>query len=290
MAIVLRMEDSLLRRPVAVKMLRVRSEGGDTIGRILDEAQIAAQLDHPSILTVHEIGVDDEGQVRMVMPLVQGGQIDQFVNEHRHEWWTTAAMMQQVAWGLAFAHQKGVVHRDVKPANIVLGEHGDAYLADWGIALLVGAPGEAESRLRLHRGPGIDQQGIEETVSEEIGDGGLNTTVHGQIVGTPAYMAPEAFGSGTGAIVGAHSDVWSLGVILYELLAGRHPYRDQMTRVRLHEMRQFLTALRATPLRRLAPRVPGRLAAVCSRAMQADPAERFPDAGEFARALQAVAR
>jgi len=282
MAEILRMHDALLRRDVAVKKsLHGLAADRHTLARLLDEAQIAAQLDHPAIVGVHEIGVD-EGGIRIVMPWIRGNDLAAVLRQ-RLPWQESARMLLQATWGLAFAHRKGVVHRDVKPANILLGVHGDAYLADWGLAMLLPLPGSPESRIRVQRGLELDD-GVDETVNDESDPTDTFATVSGVIAGTPAYMAPEC-ARGDLDTIRAHSDIWSLGVVLYECLTGRHPYVE-----RFSSSLDILHAHASGPLviasvRQVAPRVPRRIAALCERALERNPLDRFRDAGEFAAAL-----
>src|SRR6185503_9203383 len=204
---ILRAWDEGLSREVAMKVVprepgpgsgdEERADHERRLERFIDEARITAQLDHPGIVPVYEIGLaevstDEMGGVFFTMPLVRGRDLKTvFGLVHRgQEGWTlqrAVDVMHTVCLTVAFAHQKGVVHRDLKPENIMVGPFGEAYVMDWGLALLLG---------RAERGG---------------------------IVGTPAYMAPEQAAGRTNEI-GPRSDVYSLGAILYELFARRMPH------------------------------------------------------------------
>jgi serine/threonine-protein kinase len=286
MAKIHRAADTLLRRNVAVKTVRgnlAADFDDELLARALDEAQIAAQLDHPSILAPHEITLDDEGKLTIVMPIAPGGSLaDHLRSATPAHWRANTALLLSTCRGLAFAHGKGVVHRDVKPGNILLGDHGDAYLTDWGLALLHRLESTSESRIRLTRGGRFDPAGdAEETLSDED-----PVTRHGgRVVGTPLYMSPEQCQFDPTA-VGPPSDVFSAGVVLYEILTGEHPFAWPGTS-RLNFLEQRTTQ-QASPVRSRCPRTPRAVADVCDRALRLHPLDRYGNAGEFAAALEAA--
>jgi serine/threonine protein kinase len=176
--------------PVAVKILPVHLAASDTLRqRFLGEAKMAARLRHPHILPVYDFGEDD-GMPFIVMKLAEGGTLDDFMHEELLPLRAVARVLAQVAAGLDHAHQQGVIHRDIKPENILFDGRGTAYLADFGIA-------------RLHEG------------SEHI-------TGTGGFIGTAAYASPEQC---RGEEITPVSDIYSLGVVLYEMLTGVLPYQ-----------------------------------------------------------------
>ena len=262
---ILRAWDEELSREVAMKVVPREAAPGSSeeeradherrLARFIDEARITGQLDHPGIVPVYELGLDEGGGVFFTMPLVRGQDLKNvFARVHRgDEGWTlqrAVDVMHTVCLTVAFAHQKGVVHRDLKPENIMVGPFGEAYVMDWGLALLLGR-------------------------AERSG-----------IVGTPAYMAPEQ-AAGRGAEVGPRSDVYSLGAILYELLAQRMPHELSLEK-RQDEHGSFDRVLAAPPrpLDELRANVPPELAAISAKAMAGDPAARYASALEMADDLE----
>jgi tRNA A-37 threonylcarbamoyl transferase component Bud32/tetratricopeptide (TPR) repeat protein len=249
MATVYLAEDLKHHRKVAVKVLKPEVALALGAERFLREIEIAANLLHPHILPVFDSGEAD-GFLFYVMPRVTGGSLrDRLEEEGRLPVEEAVTIAREIADALAHAHERGVIHRDVKPANILL-TGGHALLTDFGVAQAVAQAGEAR----------LTQTGIS--------------------LGTPAYMSPEQ-ATGEGDLDG-RSDQYALGCVLYELLAGRPPFTGP-TGERV--VRQHLTA-DAPDLREMRPGVPGPLAATVERALSKDPTERFATAVTFAGALR----
>lgn len=242
-------------RDVAVKVAHDRERGSAAL-RV--EARTMGRLEHPNVVPVHAIGLDDEGGVVLVMKRVEGVDWRNLLRDPDHAWWARLDVpaserldfhldvLAQVANALHFAHEHGVVHRDVKPENVLIGAHGDVYLADWGVASL---PHE-----RIQGAPS-------------------------SIVGTPAYMAPEMV-LGDPAQVGARTDVFLLGATLHEILIGRPRYSARAIPAVL------MAAYTCEPF--VYPEsVPEELAALASAATSRDPSARPESALAFRRALDA---
>ncbi len=247
--VVYRARDLELRREVALKLLR--GQEGTRQARFLREGELTAALDHPGIVRVHARGEAAEGPY-LVYELVEGARTlrDVLPELAPSE---AAARARDVARALGHAHARGVVHRDVKPANVLIDREGRVRVADFGLALAAG--------------------------SERL-------TRSGEAVGTPHYLAPEAFVPGLGP-VGPPADVWAVGVILYEAFTGRHPFAAGGLDL-ASLLRRIALARPAAP-RRLAS-VPRALEAVCLRCLERDPMARYPDGETLAAALdQALA-
>ena len=310
MGTVLEVWDRELRRVLAMKVLRSPARGGKGVrtrleserqrSRLLNEAQILAQLDHPGILPVHEIGVNEEGKHFFTMPLVQGRDLAEVVAMIRsgEQGWSitrAAASVLKVCEAMAYAHERGLVHRDLKPHNVMVGRFGETYVMDWGLAKARGRPDVVDIRIRevpVSSGAGLGGgddpvHSIQTVRRDEADENSLSPlrTYDGDLVGTPAYMAPEQ-AEGRIADVEERTDVYGVGALLYHLLGGSAPYSDR----RLPDQRAMLHAVRTsspTSLGILAPEAPPELRAIAEMAMQRDPAERYPSMREMADDLRA---
>ena len=257
--------DEELRREVVLKMQRGTPSDTRLQRRFLEEAQIAAQLDHPGIVPIHELGLDGDGRPFFSMQLVRGhdlGRILDDVREQRDGWTRTRVLivLLRVCEAMAFAHERGVVHRDLKPANIMVGRFGETYVMDWGLAHVHGAePADARA--------GDPVATLRQDIVGEA-NGSPLLTGHGDVVGTPAYMAPEQAGGGVAATAPA-VDVYAVGAILYPLLAGAPPFATHSG------ADAVLRALRAGPPPPLPHDVPPELRAICEQAMARSPAARY---------------
>ena len=204
-------QDTALGRQVALKVLGIVDSGGEFSARLLREARIIAQLEHPGIVPVHDVGTLPDGRVFYTMKLVQGRRLDQRRDELRGlpERLRT---FQKICEAVAFAHAHQVLHRDLKPQNIMVGKFGEVLVMDWGLAKLLNAEIPAESS----PAPTIRLQPFGSDAATAEAD-----TAHGVVLGTPGYMAPEQ-ALGDIATVGPRADVYSLGAILRFLLDDSH--------------------------------------------------------------------
>ncbi|MBL8803107.1 MAG: SUMF1/EgtB/PvdO family nonheme iron enzyme [Planctomycetes bacterium] len=278
MGVVTRVWDPLLRRELALKTSSAALTPGreQEFARFVEEAQILAQLDHPSIVPLHEIGLDRRGRPYFLMKLVEGRDLRAVLALARQgsDGWSTTrvlALLLNVCEAVGHAHAKGVLHRDLKPSNIMVGAHGEPYVMDWGIARVSeGARERSLATVRSH--------------TSTAGAFDAFDTAPGAFVGTAAYMSPEQAGV-TSAPVDARTDVYAVGAILYELLAGHAPFAEVK-----RSSAQVLEALRAGPALSLAlraPDAPAELLAICERAMARDVAVRYADLSELAAELRA---
>ena len=295
--VVLRVWDEDLRRDLAMKVILGR--GGDwrqgaaseidsrKLGRFLDEAQVAGQLDHPGIVPVHELGLDSRGRIYFTMKLVEGRsllEIYNLVHGGDEEWTLTRALgvILKVCEATAYAHAKGVIHRDLKPANVMVGRFGEVYVMDWGLARVLDR--EASPAPDPPRGA----TGTVETdrSSDSSVGGRALATLDGTVIGTPAYMSPEQ-AEGNVATLDARSDVYSTGAMLYHLLTGQPPYMPRGVYVPPTKVLWDVVNEPLEPIRRLNPGVPSELVAICEKAVAKDPDERYVDTNAMAEDLRA---
>ena len=282
MGTVLEVRDEDLRRDLAMKVT-----SGSDVGRFLEEAQITGQLDHPGIVPVHELGLDPEGRVYFTMKLVKGRTLAEVLDLARdgRDGWTQAKVLgavQRVCEAMAYAHEKGVVHRDLKPSNVMIGAFGEVYVMDWGLARVVGAPDRRDLRLRIAEAPGGSALETDRDELRHATPGSPLLTRDGQVVGTPAYMPPEQ-AAGRVEAIGPHSDVYSVGAMIYHLLAGEPPFAGSGAK----EVWLRVCAGPPPPIESVAPRAPPELQAICSKAMQRDGRARYRDMREMAADLAA---
>jgi len=256
MGIVYEAEDPTLRRRVAIKFLRVEETDEATVARLHREAAIAAQLRHPNIVGVHEVGTmpDAFGQTAhfIVMDYVEGQTLAEVMEDPQTPRAVLLRMLEEISGAVGYAHESGVVHRDLKPANVLVDQGGRAILTDFGLAK-------------------ADRFGTKLTRSFEV-------------LGTPQYMAPEQVKGATQEI-NSRTDVYGLGVILYEILAGRTPFA-QSPPAALYDRIVNEEPPRPDRVRaRTRPAVERDLDAICSRAMEKEAHRRYSNAGEFAEDL-----
>jgi eukaryotic-like serine/threonine-protein kinase len=251
-------------RSVALKVLHAELASSLGPERFRREIAFAAQLQHPHILTVLDSGETPEGQLWFTMPYVDGESLrDRLKRERQMSVEESLRIGRETAQALDYAHRHRVIHRDVKPENILLTSDGQALVADFGIGRALN--------------PHTDEHSL--AVSHEH-----SLTGTGMAVGTPTYMSPEQ-ASGERHL-DARTDVYSLGVVVYEMLAGEPPFTGLPSQAVIAKM----TATEAPSVRRLRPAVPPAVDAAVRKAMSPVPADRFGTASDFARALDAAER
>jgi eukaryotic-like serine/threonine-protein kinase len=258
---VVRAVDRRLGRTVAVKELLRHDASNEA--RFLREAMITARLEHPGIVPVHEAGRWPNGDPYYVMKLVEGRTLKELIAEaiHLRARLGLLAHVIAVADAVGYAHSEGVIHRDLKPSNVIVGAFGETIVVDWGLA-----------RDRKHDLP---EPG--EDVLTAAGSG--ISTVSGKVVGTPAYMSPE---QALGGVVDERADVYALGAVLYEVLAGSPPHTDTTPQAVLDRV----IAGPPQPLAMVVPSVPVELATIVRKAMARDPDARYPNAIALAEDLR----
>jgi tetratricopeptide (TPR) repeat protein/tRNA A-37 threonylcarbamoyl transferase component Bud32 len=265
--------DEDLGRNVALKELRPdRGDSPTAAARFLEEAQITGQLEHPGIVPVYELVRPSDGRPCYAMRFVGGRTLaDAIADYHRRREAGQAGPLALrellgafvgVCNAVAYAHSRGVLHRDLKPQNVALGDYGEVLVLDWGLAKVQGTAEEPTSVLPVALGSGD----------------GAGRTQQGQVLGTPAYMAPEQ-ARGRPDLVDRRSDVYGLGAILYEILTGVPPFDGADT----PEVLKRVVQEPVVPPRQQVATVPPALDAVCRKALAKEPAQRYGSAGELAQ-------
>ena len=261
--------DMELQRFVALKQIRNEESGdGEMLQRFQREARLAAKLRHPRVVAVYDVGAIG-GRPYLTMDFIEGrtlaAELDRtreavragtqgFAERLRAE----VALLADVSGAVAYAHGEGIIHRDLKPANVLLDAEDRPFVTDFGLAK------EISADVRVSR----------EVVKTQM-------TVAGQLLGTPSYMSPEQ-ARGDNGTIGPSSDLWALGVMLYEVLTGLLPFEG----VSAWEVLSSVTKEDPLPPRRHDRRVPPELEAVCLRALEKDPARRYAGVREFAEELR----
>jgi serine/threonine protein kinase len=262
MGTVYRALDTKLNRPVAIKFLSDELADASARRRFQREAQMASSLNHPHIVTVYDVG-EFGGRQYLVTEFVDGGTLKDWAGSQKRTWREVVELLTGVADGLATAHGAGILHRDIKPQNVLISKSGYAKLADFGLAKL-----ESNSTPN-----GSAPDGDTRTLTEGM-------TRPGMVVGTIAYMSPE---QASGQRLDARSDVFSFGVLLYEMVAGRRPFEG---RSGLEVLRSILDA----PAPPLGNEIPGPVRAVIEKALEKDPAERYQTMQEMVVDLRRLLR
>ncbi len=272
MGAVYRTMDLSLGRRLALKVLRTESADEQGLRALfLEEAQVTAQLAHPSIPPVHELGLTEDRRPFFTMKEVQGRTLLDVLVERNADpegsGWTPFRLLeifQRICEATAYAHARGVVHCDIKPSNVMVGPFGEVTVMDWGVALLVAPAGDADLDEPLVETPRGRRQ------------------VRDFVAGTPAYMPPEQ-AAGDHKLLGPASDVYALGVMLFEIVCGRRPYEGHFAHI-------FWASVRGDvpdPIPAGGGAVDESLREIIERALQPDPTGRFPHAGELAREIAA---
>jgi eukaryotic-like serine/threonine-protein kinase len=254
-------QDRKLERRVAIKVLNAAGQDAQSKARMVREARIIAGLEHPSIVPVHDCGELPDGRFFYAMKLIRGKRLDEVLVPSM-PLADRLQLFQKICDGVAFAHAQGVIHRDLKPQNIMLGAFGELLVMDWGIAKETGQTGPAT-------GDGTTSQDRKMSAS---------TTV-GTVLGTPGYMAPEQAASNPALPIDERADVYSLGAILYFLLTGQAPSCESPSSAQ--------SSAAITRPRSYDRTIPRPLEAICMKSLAADRAGRYRSVAELAEDIGA---
>jgi len=255
MGVVYRAEDTALGRTVALKFLSSQIvQDPKRVERFRDEARTASSLNHPNICTIYEVG-EQEGEMFIAMEYVEGRPLSEFLHDGGMAVETLLRYGRQISGALEHAHERGIVHRDLKPANVVVTPNGNAKILDFGLAKR------------------DDPEQLQRKTTQ-----GVATETSVGLTGTLPYMSPEQL---EGRETGPRSDIWSLGVLLYEMASGTRPFRGD-------NLYRLCTAIIQEPMPPLPGRVPAGLAAVIKRCLQKEPSRRYQRASELRAALEAL--
>ncbi len=279
-------EDTMLGRRVALKVLDVPDARGELAARMLREARILARLEHPGVVPIHDVGRLADGRVFYTMKFVQGSRLDQHL-QHVTSLPDLLRIFQKICDAVAFAHAHGVLHRDLKPTNIMVGPFGEVLVMDWGVAkILRGLAGGADAEFGgPAQEPGTPHRAESASARQELPVGnspapptaGPAETAHGVVLGTPGYMAPEQ-ARGEISSLDERVDVFALGAILRFLLTGHSP-QEATTAGAADRSASESSSERKSLFNSAVPRP---LAAIRAKAMSHDPAERYATAEELA--------
>jgi TolB-like protein/tRNA A-37 threonylcarbamoyl transferase component Bud32/Flp pilus assembly protein TadD len=246
MGVVYKAEDAKLHRVVALKFLASElTKNASAKERFLHEARAASALDHPNICTIYEVDETLEGQLYLAMAFYDGETLEERIYRGPLPPSEAIGIALQVARGLGRAHETGIIHRDIKPANIIITPRGEAKIVDFGLAKLAGQVG---------------------------------LTRNGSSMGTPTYMSPE---QADGKPVDARTDIWSLGVVLYEMVTGKKPFVGEHLQLVL----QAVLHTEAEPPSRIVPGIPAALERVIAGCLKKNPDERYPSCQALIAAL-----
>jgi serine/threonine protein kinase/formylglycine-generating enzyme required for sulfatase activity len=297
MGVVLRVHDQFLNRRLAMKVLLERGTPRDDeeerllhqlLGRFLEEAQVTSQLDHPGVVPVHELGLDQHGKVYFTMRMVKGRTAhDVFADAHnrRGEWDLTRALevILKVCDTMAYAHDKGVLHRDLKPSNVMVGRFGEVYVMDWGLAKVLGHQDRHDLRIQ-DAGTGFSRLETARKRDTDTDTENSLVSMDGQQLGTPSYMSPEQARSEE---LDARADVYSLGAMLYELVTGSTPYAQRGLRKPAYRILEDVVDGPPKRVEELARDVPAELVAVIDKAMARDRGQRYRSVQDLAADVRA---
>ncbi|MBL8737005.1 MAG: SUMF1/EgtB/PvdO family nonheme iron enzyme [Planctomycetes bacterium] len=298
MGAILKILDRQLNRRLAMKVLLDREAPRDELerqlasqllGRFLEEAQVTSQLDHPGVVPVHELGLDQHGKVYFTMRLVKGRTAREvFAESHggSTDWPLTRALeiVLRVCDTMSYAHDKGVLHRDLKPDNVMVGKFGEVYVMDWGLAKVLGQDDQRDLRIRPEPADADGRVDSARRRDADSDDGSSVVTMDGQKLGTPSYMPPE---QGRNEALDERADVYAIGAMLYHLLTGRAPYSTPGVKKPAYRILEDVAEGPPKAIEELQKGVPAELVAIVGKAMARERDGRYPTTAALAADLRA---
>ncbi|MEC7985167.1 MAG: tetratricopeptide repeat protein [Myxococcota bacterium] len=287
-----KVRDESLKRTMAMKIIhRKLLMNRQAISRFVEEAQVCAQLQHPNIVPVHELGKLPDGRLYFTMKEIRGTEFSKLIRavhqvSEPHLWHTTPdgtsfrrliQIFYTICETVAFSHSLGVIHRDLKPENIMIGGFGEVLVVDWGIAKVLGVSDDADDHVSTSRS--IDNWMV---------------TQLGSISGTPSYMSPEQ-ARGDTKNIGEHADIYSLGAILYEILSGKPPFLGRSAIEILEKVKRTAPPVLVSPPKEdsdedsleFENKMPDMLVNICQKAMQREVEDRHESAEQLAQEILA---
>lgn len=296
--------DTSLLRPVAFKVLSLEAPNDMILERFMREASITAQLSHPNIVPIYEVGRLASGEIYYTMELVKGDSLKtildsiKFYRENQkqvvseksleqfqkgkkyHEKYTRFRLLQifqDVCQTIHFAHRRGVLHRDLKPANLMIGEDGQVKVLDWGVAAI-----REEIDFKAEASEGDDHQNLHQLGNKN----NQRLTKHGDFLGTPSFLSPEQ-ARGDLERIGPHSDVFSLGCILYNILTFRPWLKNPSQQTDVQETRKAIANTEPFPPRTIDRSIPPELESITLNCLEKNPEDRYASADDLNNDLQA---
>lgn len=301
MGVIYKVWDRVLHRNLAMKVVRQQDHphaeqvavDPHVLTRFVREAEITAHLDHPGVVPIHDLGLDAHGRIFFTMKLVQGkslAAVFQLAKARREKWTPTRVVdvIVRVCETVAFAHSRGVIHRDLKPDNIMVGAFGETYVMDWGLAKLSQQRDADATELTSMPAAAttVDQITIDSLPASGGASSGSADTETGCVLGTVWYMPPEQ-AAGHIDELDERSDIYSVGAILYELLTAKRPYFVRGATARADAVIEAVLAGPPEPVASLARHVPSELVAICNKAMARSKADRYQSMQDMADDLRA---
>ena len=281
--------DEELGRQVALKeIIESKADHQGYRQKFQIEAEVTGNLEHPGIVPIYGLGTDPQGRPYYTMRLVHGHNLTQTIHEFHQrstgkigyssvEFRSLIDRLIDVAQAVSYAHSRGVLHRDLKPGNILVGKYGETLVIDWGLARLPKTDATADQRPEVK----LDSLGPLQIRSGSD----LAETVQGSALGTIGYAPPEQL-SGRTDLISERSDVYALGAILYQILTGTSTVGDKQTDRELNELIQIAIAGRIKPPREIEHSIPKSLAAICTKALAREPSDRYQTAAELIAELE----